>query len=246
MPLTAAFRRCGLLPLAMMLVQACSDTPGMPSSWGPLRFAADRACPRVYGTYDASDEDFAYIIARRHLPYDSTRGPVESMSLVLDGDSVLTVIAWVDLQPRDTVLLRRGREFGCADGWLKPTFPRWLPSDDGDSPEARSERAGRREFAVATGAKGALVGRLDHHTYDEFTVWCGDGCKGFPIPWTWRTAHHWHRAEQVDPAVTRDRPFVARPMSAIDARLLREEAELEGRVARESSMVSPRRDRRSN
>lgn len=193
----------------------------MPSGWGPLRFAADSSCPQVYGTYGMDNADVAYLLVGGHLPYDTTRGPVESVSLVLEDDSVLTAIAWVDQSPRDTVLLFSGRDFHCGDGWLKPTFPQWLPGDAGDSPEARARRSGRREFMVVVGSKGALVGRLDHHTYDEFTVWCGDGCKGFPIPWTWRTSHGWYRAEQVDPMVKRERPAVIEPMTAREARLRR-------------------------
>ncbi len=220
--------RVSLALVVSVLLTACSKTPGMPSGWGPLRFASDSACPRVYGTYDASDDDFAYIIARRHLPYDTTRGHVASMSLVLEDDSLLTVIAWVDLIPRDTVVLHRPRDFQCGDGWMQPAFPDWLPGDAGDSPAARARRTGRRDIRIATGAKGALVGRLDHHTYDEFAVWCGDGCKGFPIPWTWRTAHQWHRAVVVDPKVKRVAP--PPPVTPLDARLLREEAILEGRL----------------
>lgn len=217
-----------LLPV-LLLTQACSKTPGMPRAWGPLRLASDSACPRVYGSFDASDRDFAHVVATQFLPYDTTRGRVDAMSLAMDEDSLLTVIAWVDHEPRDTVRLRKGREFHCADGWLEPAYPQWLPSYADDSSAARARQAGRTSLMLATGDKGALVGRLDHHTYDEFTVWCGDGCKGIPLPWTWRTSHRWYRAAVVNPAlhVASDVAEPTRPMSAMDRRLAEEEARLE-------------------
>lgn len=217
---------CALLSLA----QACSRTPDMPKGWGPLRFAADSGCPRVYGTYDASDRDFAYVVATQFLPYDTTRGTVESFSLALEDDTLLTVIAWVDQEPRDTVRLRSHRDFTCADGWLEPTYPQWLPSFAADDEAARASRSGRTSMYLATGAKGALVGRLDHHTYDEFSLWCGDGCRGVPIPWTWRTSHRWSRAAVVNPRIHHASAPPAAPLTPLDRRLLDEEARLEGRV----------------
>jgi len=194
-----------------------------------LRFARDSACPQVYGSYDASSPDFAYIMTRQSPRYDTVGGPVESMSLVLENDSLLTVIAWRDRVPSDTVVLRRRYDFDCGDGWMKPHLGTWLPGDDGDSPAARARRSGRRDFRITTGAKGALIGRLDHHTFDQFDVWCGDGCKGFPLPWTWRTSHQWFRAAVVNPQSHRVIP-PPRPVTPLDQRLLREEAILEGRI----------------
>jgi hypothetical protein len=37
-----------------------------------------------------------------------------------------------------------------------------------------------RALRVAPGKGGALVARLDLTRYDEITVLCGDGCRGFP------------------------------------------------------------------
>lgn len=214
---------------ALVLSQACSKTPGMPRAWGPLRLAADSACPRVYGSYDASDRDFAHVVATQYLPFDSLRGRLDAMSLAMDEDSSLTVIGWVNHEPIDTVRLRKGRDFTCADGWLVPSYPQWLPSYADDSLAARARGAGRTSMMLATGDAGALIGRLDHHTYDEFTVWCGDGCKGIPLPWTWRTSHRWYRAAVVNPAlhIATDVAEPARPMSAADRRLAEEEARLE-------------------
>jgi hypothetical protein len=219
-----------LIPVVLLLAQACSRTPGMPDGWGPLRFAADSSCPRVSGTYDASDRDFSHIVATQFLPYDTTRGTVESISLALEDDSTLSVIAWVDREPRDTVRLHAHREFECGDGWLEPRYPRSFPNSASDDAIAHQRQSGRSSLRIAAGAKGALVGRLDHHTYDEFNVWCGDGCKGFPVPWTWRTSHRWYRAAVVDP---RTHQLTESPeagsLTAQDRRLMREEARLEGR-----------------
>jgi hypothetical protein len=70
----------------------------------------------------------------------------------------------------------------------------------------------RHAMMLAPNEDGALVARLDFIDYNEFTVWCGDGCKGFPIPGTFETRSVWSMAEKFDselpPPVARERQRV--------------------------------------
>jgi len=217
----------GIMPLFMVLLVGCTESRGMPSAWGPLRLAADSTCPPVYGSYDASDADLAHIMVVQHLPYDTTRGRVESLSLVLQNDSVLTAIAWIDREPRDTVNLHRGLHFQCADGWLQPEYPQQLPSYDADLEDARAYRGRTNAVRVARTRDGSLVARIDHHTFDEFSIWAPGGAD-LPIPWTWRVQRVWHRAAVVQPQTHRA-TAPARRLTDLNERLLHEEARLEGR-----------------
>lgn len=88
--------------------------------------------------------------------------------------------------------------------------------------DAAGNKANRDAFAIAMDGEGNLVGRRTAVTYDEFAVWCGDGCRGFPLPWTYREHIVW---STLRPPTT-DRPPEPR-LSATDRRLSEEERRLE-------------------
>ncbi len=62
---------------------------------------------------------------------------------------------------------------------------------------------GYKELYVARDSAGNLVARQVTATYLEFPVWCGDGCKGIPLPWTFRTRSSWSAVDRWDPTSPR-------------------------------------------
>lgn len=51
----------------------------------------------------------------------------------------------------------------------------------------------RQEFslAIAGDTTGSLIARVRILSWAQFDVWCGDGCKGFPLPWSVERRSRW-------------------------------------------------------
>ncbi|MEP7384682.1 MAG: hypothetical protein ABI910_23630 [Gemmatimonadota bacterium] len=101
-----------------------------------------------------------------------------------------------------------GGDYYCADGWLQ-IGNRDLPTTWDADVVSESYRPNRRAMRIAPGMDGALVARLDLIRNDEITIWCGDGCKGIPIPWTWETRSTWSVARRWDPVAPASREFAS-------------------------------------
>lgn len=142
-------------------------------------------CPPITGTVEYQPNDLAHALTRM-LPWAARQAPWWTITAVGSADSVLVLALHRFDGTRDTVALRRGADYGCGDGWLRPRGADAMfdavPYDDA------GHRANRDEFQVAIDEAGHWVGRRTATTWDEFAVWCGDGCRGVPLPWTIR--HH--------------------------------------------------------
>jgi hypothetical protein len=191
---TLRSRCAALLSLA---VAACSSQRGVPKAYGPLALAKGDACPDVTGRYAYTGEPGGFLLAARHgITYENLA--VEHFTVTGDADTALRLrIGRSDGSVVEKRLKRGAQPYGgdywCEDGWLRlggDIGARWDSTVNDEGFHAR-----RHAVHLATGREGALVTKLDHTDYDEFTVWCGDGCKGIPLPWTFRTRTTWHRAE---------------------------------------------------
>lgn len=189
------------LATSIVLV-ACSDRDAMPRDWPRLLLADGDRCPEVTGRFFDSSEPIARILAGRFAPHDSASAEWHSFELAGAADSALHVTVRYTNGEARTGRVQKGGKYGsgyyCEDGWLK-VGDRDIPEtwDHAIMTPGRPPR--RRAMRVAPDVEGALVARLDGITYDEFTVWCGDGCKGFPLPWTWDTRSSWSRATRWEP-----------------------------------------------
>lgn len=189
-----------LLPFAFLLaIVACkSDTDGMPKAWRPLELGDDWRCPAMAGRYIYAPEPISWQLAGRHVPWDSVPAELEYFAIAGSADTALHVtVGYVDGRTHETRLQKGtpyARDYHCEDGWLHVRAGEISDRFDG-------EVAGLGFFArahamrIARGKDGTLVARLDRTDYEEFVVWCGDGCKGFPLPWTFETRSTWSRAE---------------------------------------------------
>lgn len=196
------FRVLVLISLAMAVVACDSATKGMPRGWPDLVLGPESQCPEVAGRYFDSSEPIRKVMAERHVPWDSANADWAYFELAGQADLGLTVtVVYRDSISR-TGTLQKGTpwsgDYYCDDGWLgigDRDFPTTWDKDmaSGDFYPKR------HAMMLAPNEDGALVARLDFIDYNEFTVWCGDGCKGFPIPGTFETRSVWSRAEKFDP-----------------------------------------------
>lgn len=188
----AGVRRVAALALACLLLAACREGR-VPGGFGPLALGEPEHCPIVNGRFDALEPLVRWSVVERVLPYDSTRLEVEGFSLQGNADQSLRLVAWSSGEPYDTVQLTRQRHYRCDEGRLVLDLPERLPEALGVEP-AHSERLVRgNTLALAIGAEGALVAELARDTYSGIAVWCGDGCKYVPVPFSGQTTRSWLR-----------------------------------------------------
>ena len=118
------------------------------------------------------------------------------------------------LAPVRSYTLRRGEHHTCKGGWLRVDRVVHDPGPDRNNPRPDTVVG---EVLLRKGWKGDLVAMAKVREAREFTVWCGDGCKGIPLgTWTARTWGRWRSS-----AVASDgpsprpwaEPFEAPPLS---------------------------------
>ena len=204
-------RRILALALFALVAAACSrGTKGMPRGWPKVVLAADSTCPAVAGRYFDSSEPISTLLAKRHVAWDSTNADWAYFELAGNADQGLTVKVVYRDSVSTTGALRKGTawsgDYFCDGGWLR------IPEGNALTQWDQTFKTGdfypkRHAMQIAPNKDGALVARLDFTDYDEFTVWCGDGCKGIPIPFTFETKSVWTMAEKFDPELP---PPVAR------------------------------------
>lgn len=191
-----------LAAVFVLVLAACGSRDGLPREFGPLALAKGENCPAIAGRYIDSSAPVARMLAGRFIPYDSTNAEWDSFELTGSADTGFVVtVRYLDGEER-TGRARKGGgyrgDYYCEDGWLQ-VGDRNLPHVWDDEVAPASFRANRRALRVAPGRDGALVARLDLISYDELVIWCGDGCKGIPLPFTWETRSQWSAARRWDP-----------------------------------------------
>ncbi|MBC7898392.1 MAG: hypothetical protein H7066_23425 [Cytophagaceae bacterium] len=227
-------RSCAAALLTISAIACGGESNGMPREWGPLALGESERCPAVAGRYFEESSPVAWALASAHVTQGPDHEPA-AFELAGDADSALHLTV-VDVQGvRDSARLTKGTpysgDYHCDDGWLHANH-RHIPDQWDDAVDAPGFVVRRRALRIAPGAHGALVGRLDGTDYDEFTIWCGDGCKGIPLPWTFRTRSSWSAVDRWDPARARKPVQAATSVSNEGDRsrneaLLREEQLLE-------------------
>lgn len=185
---------------AVALLAACNDdSKGMPAEWRPLELAKDTLCPRLQGRYVYALEPIGWQLAGRHVPWDSVPAELEYFAIAGVADSTLHVtVGYVDGRTHEQRLqkgTRYARDYYCEDGWLHIRSGEISHRFDADV-ASPGFYALAHAMRIARSKRGALVARLDRIDYDELTVWCGDGCKGIPLPWTFETRSTWSAAER--------------------------------------------------
>ncbi len=192
---------------AIVILAGCGTSVAAPSGWGPLRTAVDTLCPNLQGAYEAatearlsslSDQDDTETLTLSLIAGSGfAAGNPETMpgSLEISGDAneeLLVEVSGTGAAP-EVLRSRRTLDYTCKDGWLSLRNVA-VPPRDLASPTTASDKPVRsRELFLVGGANGSLVGRLVVTRMSEFTVWCGDGCKGIGLPWTATRRTTWMR-----------------------------------------------------
>lgn len=199
-----------ILATLTVLVAACVNethgkSHGEPSGWGPLTLGADQQCPVVSGRYFNSSEPLAVLLAANHVGNSASPSEWAWFELAGVADTALTVTVATHDGAEQTGRLKRGSasdgDYYCEDGWLQ-IANRNISNQFDDETESATYRPNRRAMRVAKSADGALIARFDFIKYSEITVWCGDGCRGIPVPGTFKTHSVWSAAERWDPDVS--------------------------------------------
>jgi hypothetical protein len=210
----------------------------VPRGFGPLALGEENHCAIVNGRFDTVEPIVRWAVVDRVLPYDSTRGPVEAFSLLGNADQALRLIAWSRGERRDTVHLVRNRHYRCSERRVVLDLPERLPDDIGDPSPTMSGRLVRaNRLALAVGAEGALTADYSHETYIGVSVWCGDGCRDVPVPFSSLTVHTWTRVYPYpeDGKAVPPRQISPREQRTMDRLAEEEQALTEGRAVREGA-----------
>lgn len=181
-------------------IAACRrETADLPKEWRPLQLGKEWRCPALAGRYVYALEPVAYQLAGRLAPWDSVPHELESFTIAGSADTALHVtLGFVDREDVEKRLVKGSQYAGdyyCDDGWLHLS-PRDISGQWDAEVKTGDFFPKRHDMRIAPGKGGRLVGRLDRTDYDELTVWCGDGCKGIPLPWTFETRSTWSATER--------------------------------------------------
>lgn len=184
---------------------------------------APGSCPRVDGAYRNNGSDLAAVVTRL-AGTGMQLHEWETVAITGHPDVAVQLVIQRTDRSADTVTIERDRGYDCDAGWFHPRRAAGLMDDikapGRDSPNAREpdERTHRYEFHITSDDKGQLVGRLEDINFSNFWVWCGDGCKGLPLPWSIRRNVWWSfLPDSSVPVVTPG------PRTPQDERLLAEE-----------------------
>jgi len=214
------------LPLLLLAACAFSD-PGAPRN---MRLGEARTdtrpgtCPQVAGTYRVEENVLGQVIGNKRA-YESRNAPWQYLTVLQEGDSLLRFV-YAAPGRADTTLLRQPGDFSCNTGWIEPRggWERLQPVER----DPNDGRSLRQEFRIASEQSGALVGQVIERRFRELTVWCGDGCRGFPIPGTGRRTVTYSRlGDSLSPPEAAAPAHRTSSPEALQERLAREAAALE-------------------
>ncbi len=193
----------GVALVTVIVATACrSATSEMPRGYGPIALAEGERCPSVGGRYFDSSAPVMAMLVMPALRNPPASGDLAWIELTPADDSTLLVAVMYQDSVSVSGTLRRGGpwhgDYYCEEGWLKVRDARIPQTWDAEMKDG--EFFPRRHlFWVAPNKAGALVARLQFIDFEEFGLWCGDGCKGFPIPGTFEYRETWSLAEAFDP-----------------------------------------------
>lgn len=182
------------LALVAALLGGCSDRDGYPRDWQPAVIAPDGQCPDITGTFYISDR-VAYQSLAGGRFYEEHPRIWSVMSIAGNPQQGLQIQLYetnTGAPGATPIKLNKGSEYQCENGWLQLPWPGSIPMrTEEDNPN--DERLMDKSLAFAKNRAGELVIRTDTAHWHGFPIWCGDGCKYVPIPFTRTVSHAWSR-----------------------------------------------------
>lgn len=182
-----------LFSMLVALMLAGCDFPRDQDDWKNVITASANECPDIAGTYSIADQP-AYIMLGGHYeeqPKDwgtiSIAGnPQESLHITL-------YEAGSGVSSEKPISRIRNKDYQCQEGWLVTEWPyRVLPTNRAED-GIPNDNLFEKSLSFAKNTSGDLVMRTTIRHWQGISVWCGDGCKYIPIPFTSHRLYQWSR-----------------------------------------------------
>lgn len=206
------------LALIALLLGGCGDRDGYPRDWQPAAIAPDGQCPDITGTFYISDR-VAYQSLAGGRFYEEHPRIWSVMSIAGNPQQGLQIQLYetnTGAPGATPVKLNQGSDYRCVDGWMQLPWPGSISMrTEEDNPD--DERLMDKSLAFAKNRAGELVIRTDTAHWQGFPIWCGDGCKYVPIPFTRTVSHGWSRWPSVPIPVYQPSSSTVAPEAALDA-----------------------------
>jgi hypothetical protein len=151
-----------------------------------------RHCPVVGGEYWVQRELTWNRLIQPALSDDQRRIGWSKVAIAGEPlDSLQLILTAADL--RATAIVRRGQHYDCASGWIVPrgTIMRADLSEEDSIRSMNDPKHHDYSLAIAGDTTGSLIARVRILAWSQFDVWCGDGCKGIPLPWSIERRTRW-------------------------------------------------------
>lgn len=149
-------------------------------------------CPYLDGDYAIGDEAMYRALAAH---YDKEPRKWVVASVGGDPQTELRVRlyeAGTGAPIEEAVRRRRGSDYDCDDGWLRMRWPGGMQLL-GEGERVPEGDQFDKTIAFAKNRDGDLVARIEISHWKGVAVWCGDGCKYLPIPFTRSNSFSWQR-----------------------------------------------------
>lgn len=190
-----------LLILIALTLASCDPSQHSAKDGQNVITAAGNECPDIAGTYLIMDRA-GYLILGGH--YEKTPKNWEILNISGNPQQELHIRLYDSLGATNETPLKRvkGTDYKCQNGFLETEWPAEVRLDRSD--DAIPENHGfEKSLSFAKNNKGELAMRTNIRHWKEVPVWCGDGCRYVPIPFTSRIRYKWsHWPSEAIPTAT--------------------------------------------
>lgn len=177
-----------------LLFIGCTPRDGYPDDWQPLATTAADQCPDIAGTFTIGDR-IVYQMLGGH--YEKTPRTWSVMSIAGNPQEGLQITLYeinTGAPYEQPIKRNRNHDYQCQDGWLDLAWPGNIRMYD-ENDRIPDDDLMEKSLSLAKNRAGELVIRTNVSHWKGIAVWCGDGCKYIPIPFTRQTYYTWSRWE---------------------------------------------------
>jgi hypothetical protein len=180
-----------LLILIVLTLESCDPSQYAAKDGQNLITAAENECPDISGTYLIMDRA-GYLVLGGH--YEKRPKNWEILNISGNPQQELHIRLYDGSGATNETHLKRvkDKDYKCQNGFLETAWPAEERPNRLD--DAIPENYGfEKSLSFAKYKTGELVMRTNIRRWKEVSVWCGDGCRYVPIPFTSRTHYKWSR-----------------------------------------------------
>lgn len=176
-----------------LILGSCDLNKNSANDWQNVIPAAANGCPNIAGTYSIMDEA-AYLMLGGHYEKKPKHWDILNISVNTQQELQITLYESDTGAINETPIKRiRGKDYECQNGFLETEWPYFAVPLNRLTDAIPDNDQFEKSLSFAKNEMGELVIRTNTRHWKGFTVWCGDGCKDVPIPFTSRTRYKWSR-----------------------------------------------------